>query len=195
MANKNYSDSKLSKYFLEKSKDNVEIPYMTTISKEIGVSNATISRYAKRKGYYNFGEMRAKFNRTLEIGYESFDDKGFSKFLNYEKIIIDSSVSAHLIRDFLVERLSYLPTHVSKNENDEEKFDSNTLLIFVCITGESKKLEKLSKNSNLPILIITTNIINEFCKKNNIFQIELTKYKPTLMNNYELNNTVLNILN
>jgi len=57
------NDKTLSKYFAEKINKSETIPFMTEIQKDTGVSIATISRYAKRKGYYNFSELRAKINQ------------------------------------------------------------------------------------------------------------------------------------
>ncbi|NQZ66015.1 MAG: hypothetical protein HRT99_02210 [Mycoplasmatales bacterium] len=194
MANKNYNDIKLSKYFLKKSRNNEQIPFMTIISKELGISNATVSRYAKKKGYYNFGEMRAKFNRTLDIGYESFDDKNLEKFLRYKRIVIDSSISTHVIRDFLIGRLSFLPSYIEKGINVEEKYNNETLTVFITITGESNKIKTLLENLKNPILIITTNKIKYLCDKENITQIELNNFKPVLINNYDINNSIINIM-
>lgn len=194
MGNKNYSDAKISKYFLKMSSINKNIPNMTEISKKLGLSNATVSRYAKKKGYYNFGEMRAKFNKTLGSDFAPFNDLGLSNFLKYEKIKIHSSKSTKIIRDFLINRLSFLPTNISVATNDSV-FNKNTILIFISLTGESNSMKKYIDNLNTPTLIITTKKISEFNNKKNIEQILLNDFNPIIRNHYEINNSIVKIIN
>ncbi len=65
--------------------EQIEIPYMTKITKDTGVSISTISRFAQRSGFYNFAEMRAKFNVKLGDSAEIFNNGGLSNFIKKAK--------------------------------------------------------------------------------------------------------------
>lgn len=194
MSDKKYNDAKLSAFFREKEKNKEEIPYMTIISKNTGVSNATISRYAKKKGFYNFGEMRAAYNKKLLVSFDNIETKGLEEFLMYGRINIITSKSTEIIGMFLKERLEFTNKDITIVDGDTTAtWDKDTVTIMVSITGESHRIRCYLQDIKGKIIFITTEKIEGVSK--NITQVVLSDYKIEIRNSYDISNAIMRMMN
>lgn len=180
MINKKNSknDLLLDKYIEKKIKESKKIPYMTSISQDTNISIATISRYAKRKGFYSFAEMRAFYNKSKKK--KVLQDYGLIKEIeNSKSVIIITSKFTKMLGVYLRDRLNYLRiknTMIDKNNYEEiENVSSDSLVIAFSISLESlflaKALNKLEKNKK--ILITSVKYKKAF---ENVKTIELTQF-------------------
>ena len=194
MLKESKNDKIISKYFINKSIYKQMIPSITIISRETGVSISSISRYSKKKGFYNFGELVASFNKTLNKEFEEFNIFGFDMFYRYDKIWINHSKSTYILSEFLKERLYFTNKHINIL-NDYSLIENNDLIILTTISGESYKIEKILKQLLLlknKIFIITTKKIN--LELNNCTQIVLKSFKPSSRSEYDIYNSIIKMI-
>lgn len=173
------NDAKLSKYILNKTKEGQNLPYMTVIAAESGVSVATISRYAKRKGFYSFADMRATFNKG--ISQPSFDDYGLvNKIMKAKNVVVVASHFTKVIGEYINARLSYLkvPVSIIRDKDFDEKISEipeESLIICISLTGWSLRVEKtIERNPSNDIVMITT--VKYKSKNKKVSVIPLTEY-------------------
>lgn len=192
------NDSKLSKYILNKTKEGKNLPYMTVIAAESGVSVATISRYAKRKGFYSFADMRATFNKGL--AQPSFDDFGIvDKILNAKNIVVVASHFTKVLGEYIHSRLSYLkvPVSIIRDKNFDEKINEipeDSLIICISLTGWSLRVEKtIKQNPNNEIIMITT--VKYKTKHKKVTVVPLTGYGYDSDDHFEGYKSIRNIYN
>lgn len=188
---KNHSDGILSEYFRTKTKMNELIPYMPVISRETGLSNATISRYSKKKGFYNFGEFRAKFNKSLEINHEPINTNEMNELFNYKSIKVVTSKSTEVIGNFLKGRLEFLTDVELVNKNTTWHCDD--LTIFITLSAESKRIQEAVLKSKGKKILITT-VINPNLPKS-VKQIALPEFKVEIRKAYDIWNSILKVMN
>lgn len=190
MGSKNYSNAILSKYFLKMGEANKEIPYMTEISKQTGVSNATISRYAKKRGFYNFGEMRATFNKTLTTTFAEIDLKGFDEIFSHKNIKIATSKSTEIMGEFLRQRLRFRNIAIEIVDKDTV-WNKDDFTLFISLTGESQRIKDYIKKSIGHKMIIAT---KESDLPKDVKQIVLHEYSLEIRNTYDIANSMLRIV-
>ena len=190
------NDRKLSEYFSKKIRTGLSIPYITKISNETGISISTISRYANRKGYYNFPEMRANINNQLEnspgqlINYTFV--KNFIKKYKNKKIVIASSVSCQSIGYHFAKRLDsiniksrFIDNSYENKNNIFKNISKNEVIIFITISGQSAWLSSLIQDYKNTVLVISMNHLNTLPKKYENISI-LSKHDfITAYNKYE----------
>ncbi len=149
---KNHNYLALEDYFKNIVRDNKEIPFITKSSIETGISAATITRYAKCKGYYGYPDMRSDMMK--KISKSANGEKAFSSeaiklidFLNNnEKIIIYTSISAKPIGYFLMDRLKTIKSDVYMLEDITLFSTLDYAAIAITISGESARIEKFLNN-------------------------------------------------
>ncbi|MBX4209621.1 MAG: hypothetical protein K4H23_00080 [Mollicutes bacterium PWAP] len=140
---KNENDIKLSKYFKSSIENNKLIEIMKQVSLETGISNVTISRYCRRKGFDNFGNLISSINKSMQANFNK--TKEYLNLINQSKdenIIIVTSKSCSPTACFLKELLKinrYKVILVSKL-NDIKKYNYKTF--FISRTMESLTVEK-----------------------------------------------------
>lgn len=190
------NDAILSKYILDKTKEGHTLPYMTVMSKDLGISVATISRYARRKGFYSFADMRATFNKGLSKS--SFNDFGIvDTIMDAEKVVIVASNFTDFLGEYVYARLRYLKkrAEIIRRENfDKEikEIDDNALIICISLTGWSLRVEKVIKeNPNNKIAMITT--VNYKSKHKKLQVISLKEYFSDKNDNFEGYTSLRNI--
>ena len=194
------NDEILSTYINKKIEDGIDVPYMTKISKDTGVSVATISRFAQRKGYYNFAQMRAKFN-TDNFNKE-YEDRGLLTFLKNKtnKIFIVSSKSTKVLAFHSQQRLSSIGLEaiiIENNVNLEEGFrdiQKDDRILFFSISGETLSFHKWvdTKKTNLAVLVSTK---NTKAKSNYTNFITLEEYKPVSKSKLDICKTINQMFN
>lgn len=192
MGSKNYSSTKLSKYFLKMSDENREIPYMTEISKSTGVSNSTISRYAKKKGFYNFGEMRATFNKTLNSSFASIDTGGFDEIFKHKNIKIATSKSCKVISDFLQMRLRWRNIPIEIVDRDTV-WNQDDFTLFVTLSGESESIKKYMSKSVGAKMVVSTRKSN--LNKKGVQSVILPEYDFEIRNTFDVCNSIMKVMN
>ena len=193
------NDKKLSNYFRDKAAENNQIPYLPKISEETGISTATISRFAKRKGYYNFSEMRAKFNKSIE--HNEFTDQGLGKFLKHIKkhtLYLISSKSTRILSLHIKLRLELIGINAVILKNDitlSAQFDliqKGDRVMFFSISGDTNSFHKWTKTKkiNETIFISTKKSTAENDHTNYII---LKEYKPVTYSKLDVSESVKNI--
>ena len=197
---KTKNDETLSNYINKKIEDDLDIPYMTKISKDTGVSVATISRFAIRKGYYNFAQMRAKFN--TENFNNDYNDRGLITFLKNKtsKVYIVSSRSTKVLAFHLEQRLTIIgldATLINNDANLEDGFkdvQKDDRIIFFSISGETLSFHKWvnTKKTNLAVLVSTK---NTKAKSNYTNFITLKEYVPTSNSKLDISKTINQMFN
>ena len=193
MGAKNYNDIKLTLYFNKLSNLRSEVPFITKVSKETSVSNATISRYIKKQGYYNFGEFRATRNREIHAIKKESNDRGFNKIFEYDRILIITSVSTKIIGTFLKERLEFSGIDIEiVTENTTNTWDKDTLTLLITLSSESISVNKYLDSIKGNMLFISTKAIN---KRTNLKQIILEEYSISARNSYDVFNSIVRIIN
>lgn len=196
------NDARLSKYILERTKNNKPLPYMTVIAEETGVSVATISRYAKRRGFYSFAEMRASFNKELEKA--AFNDHGFVTWLEkasaFNVVVITSQFTAtlgHLINTRLKElKVSVRIVDIHDNIDQElAKIKKEDYIIAISLSGQSARVNKtFDKLKNNHTYFITTMPIKRVVPKT--FKVaSLTDFMYTQDDKFEGHKTVRELFN
>ena len=169
------NDAILSKYILNKTNKGEQLPYISEIAKETGVSIATISRYAKRRGYYSFGELRANFNKNENK--ENFDDKGLTEFfLESKKIAIVASKFTEILGLLIRNRLNDLRMPV-RIVNNYEELEPDEEVLAITLSGDSLKIRKLldSGIKNNIRLLTTTGKYKD--KRENVTTITLDEFE------------------
>ena len=190
MLTKSNNDSIISEYLSELSNKKIDIPYITVISKDTGISNSTISRYARRIGYYNFGDMRASFNKKNKDKVANLESKGLEYIYKYDNIKIISSKSTKTIGEFLKKRLEFIGNVELGLE--KEKCSKNDLVIYTTISGESKKITDAIKNCIGNKILITT-LFNKTLSKD-IRQVVINEHAIKIRNSYDVSNAIVNII-
>ena len=192
------NDSKLSQYILGRSKAGKGLPYMTVIAAESGVSVATISRYAKRKGFYSFAEMRATFNKGLIS--PTFNDFGLvEKIQKAKKITVVSSDFSKVIGEYIHARLKYLKKNIEiigKEDFDKhiDEIPKSNLIICISMTGWSLRVEKTIKRKiDNDVVLLTA--ANYKSKRNKLTVISLEEYKMENDEHFEGWKTIRNVYN
>ncbi len=165
MIRKTDNDIKLSEYFQKCSMEQTEIPYMTKITKDTGVSVSTISRFAQRSGFYNFAEMRAKFNVKLGDSTEIFNNDGLSNFIKKAKsIFIIPSVNTVTLGYHLRERLNEMKINTDMRHYKTDKvtefsrIPKDASVIVFTLSGRSLWYEEYVKfgPKNKTLLVTTS---------------------------------------
>lgn len=201
---RNTSNSEiLSEYFLNKSINKEQIPTLRIISDETGIDVSVISRYAKRKGFYNFPELRAIFNKSLEAQETNQIDHGLLDFLRKNKSFsIVTSKSTILLGIYIKERLSALGLKatimplISTFEDIEEtfKFDEGDAIIVTSLSSDSSRVEKFVKqNKQSQIFYITTEEITT--ANSNLSICILKECRYIKRDSYEVFKTIRKIMN
>lgn len=192
MATKSHNNVKLSEYFIKKTQKGEKVPYMTTISKDTGISVATISRYAKRKGFYNFGELRAAFNKNLDVVEKAQPIHTINKYWNSKDIKICASKSTEVIGLFLKQRLEFLDSTVEIT-NEETDWKKGSLTIFITLSGESRKFRETFEKAKGKKIVVSTQEIKDIDPS--IKQVVLSKFEPSKRNVYDISNSITKIIN
>lgn len=192
----------LSEYFLNKSINRELIPTLQKISKDTGVDISVISRYAKRKGFYNFPELRAIFNKSLLATQIDDIDHGFLNFLRtHDSFSIITSKSTIILGIYIKERLSALGIKatimplISTYEDQEESFtfDKDDSLIVTTLSSDSDRVSKfVGKNKDRQIFYITTEDITT--KRENLKLCVLREFKYIKRDSYEVFKTIRKIM-
>lgn len=192
------NDSKLSKYILSKTKEGKNLPYMTVIAAESGVSVATISRYAKRKGFYSFADMRATFNKGL--AQPSFDDHGIvEKILDAKRVVVIASNFTKVLGEYIHSRLSYLkvPVEIIREKDFDKQINEipkDSLIICISLSGWSLRVEKtIEQNQSNNIILITT--VKYKTKHKKVAVVPLTDYGYDSDDHFEGYQSIRNIYN
>lgn len=160
------NDKLLSHYFAKKIEKGEEIPYITKISEDTGVSVSTISRYAIRKGFYNFPEMRAKINNDLNEDGEQFDNYSHIRDLflksKDKRFVVATSVSCQSIGYHITKRLvdidiscRFIDHQLLTKDDAYSTINSDEVVIFITISGESAWLSSLEKRNKNETIIIS----------------------------------------
>lgn len=189
------NDKILSEYFSNKIRGGISIPYITQISSETGISISTISRYANRKGYYNFPEMRANINNQIENGDEQFNKYNFVKDFvlkrKNKKFVVATSVSCQSVGYHISKRLSDLDINCrfiensSANKDEVFKNIDDEVVIFITISGQSAWFSSLINNHSRSSIIISMDHLNDL--PNNYKNIAISSKNDfvTIYNKYE----------
>lgn len=192
------NDAILSKYILNKTSEGKSLPYMTVIAAESGVSVATISRYAKRKGFYSFADMRATFNKG--ITQPNFNDYGIvDKILHAKHVVVVSSHFTKVLGEYIHHRLSYLkiPVSIIRESQFDEKvnaIEDDSLIICISLTGWSLRVEKtIKQNPKNEILMLTT--VKYKTKHKKVSVIPLTEYNYDSDDHFEGYQSIRNLYN
>ena len=171
------NEIKISKYIIKKSNKGNDLHYIKVMAKEIGVSAATVSRYAKRKGFYNFSAMRAKFNESNKI--KVFDDLGLVDFLLKSKeVAIVPSIKTKPHCELLSHRLKEVGINcwiVDFNNYKEDLANIKKATSIICLNfiEESLRTREAMKIKKNKIMII--DYIDKQSKKKNIKKITLQR--------------------
>lgn len=171
------NEIKISKYIIEKSNNGVDLPYIKIMAEEVGVSASTISRYAKKKGFYNFSAMRAKFNESNKI--RVFDDFGMLKFLlKAKEIAIVPSLKTKAHCELLALRIGEAGINcwvVDFNKYKEELsiLKKRTSIICLNFLEMSLRVKEAMKNAKNEIIVI--DYIDKNINQKNIKKITLQK--------------------
>ena len=127
-------------------KNNESITTINNVANMVGVSNSTVSRYVRRRGFENFGAMKVYLNRSS--GTDERLKPFFKIIKENEDFFVTSSVGATPIASRIKRHLKKIgknihngPTQTSKN-------------IIVSIMGETSVLSKYI--GTFDFLIITT---------------------------------------
>ena len=194
------NDEVLSNYINKRAEEGLDVPFMTKISKDTGVSVATVSRFAIRKGYYNFAQMRAKFN-THNFNND-FDDRGLLTFLKNKtgKLYIVSSKTTKILPLHLQNRLSLMginSTILENGVNLEEgyaKIKKGDRVIFFSVSGETLSFHKWvdTKKENFVAFISTK---QTKAKSNLTNFITLSEYIPVSNSKLDKSKTISQMFN
>lgn len=156
-ANTNYKRD-LDLYFDSLIKNCSSIPCITDIQNKTGISAPTISRYAKKIGFYSFADLRSTYMKTInERTKISLKAKKLLDFLRGNaKFAIVTSLSTRAVGEFLADRLKAMKYDVIIAKNDLSE-TSNRASIIITISGESLRTSNFLRNhkTNVNRLLIT----------------------------------------
>lgn len=164
------NEKRLWEYFEDKAKLN-QAPKIITVASETNISPATISRYARRRGYMSYSDMLSCLLRENAKG--QINDKGFIDFLKQAKaddaeIVIICSYFTEVIGMHLKIRLSNLNFRVRIAQQDLNVdlplLSKNAVVIGITLTMESARALKaieFLKKSNHKTFVVTTVDVDE----------------------------------
>lgn len=174
MNSKNQNYLKLEKYFAQCIESNIEIPFITKASVDTGISAATITRFARKNGYYGYPDMRSELLKKITVGIK--EEKEYTakaiklmEFLHQnEKIIIYTSVSTKPVGYFLLDRLKTMKSNVVMLEDLSTLSTLDHAAITITVSGESARIEKFMKNKRKFKDVLMISCTDSFHEPNSI---------------------------
>lgn len=159
------NEKRLWEYFEDKIRVG-QAPKIITVANETQISPATISRYARRRGYMSYSDMLSSLIREKAKG--TIEDRGFINFLkeakiNDSEIVIICSYFTDVIGVHLKARLASLNFKVRIAQQDLSQelpsLQKNAVVIGITLTMESARAIKaidFLKKSNHKTFVVTT---------------------------------------
>lgn len=183
MKNKSANFIQLENYFNDLVNSNQDIPFITGASIETGISAATISRFAKQKGFYGYPDYRASLMNSVtgpekDLTFSEEAIKLFDFLSNNDKIVIYTSQSTKPIGHFLLDRLKTFKEDVVMLEDLFALSTAEYGAITISVSNESARVDKFLSGSKKFKEVISISCLPKN-KKNEIVLSDMMYSKRT----------------